>query len=39
MIIALTSIAKSYKRKIKGKLMLIEDGIVYFEWDKNERLV
>jgi hypothetical protein len=38
-IIALASIAKSYRRKIKGKLILIEDGMAHFEQDKNERLV
>jgi hypothetical protein len=38
-IIAFTSIAKSYRRKIKGKSMLIEDGIAHFEQDKNEKLV
>jgi hypothetical protein len=38
-IIALVSIHKSYRRKIKGKLVLIEDGIAHFEKDKHERLV
>jgi hypothetical protein len=39
MIVTLASIAKSYRRKIKGKLTLIEDGVAHFEQDKNERLV
>ena len=38
-IVALAGIAKSYRRKIKGKLTLIEDGVAHFEQDKNERLV
>jgi hypothetical protein len=38
-IIALASIATSYRRKIKGKLTLIEDGVAHFEKDRNERLV
>jgi len=38
-IIALANIATSYRRKIKGKLTLIEDGVAHFEKDRNERLV
>jgi hypothetical protein len=38
-IVALASIAKSYRRKIKGKLTLIEDGVAHFEQNKNEGLV
>jgi hypothetical protein len=38
-IIALASITTSYKRKIRGKLMLIEDSVAHFEKDRNERLV
>ena len=37
-IIALASIAKSYRRKVKGTLTFIEDGVAHFEKDKNERL-
>jgi hypothetical protein len=38
-IIALASIATSYRRKIRGKLTLIEDSVAHFEKDRNERLV
>ena len=38
-IIALASIAMSYRRKIRGKLTLIEDGVAHFEKHKDERLV
>jgi hypothetical protein len=38
-IIALASIPSSHRRKIKGKLVLIEDGVAHFEKDKDERLV
>jgi len=37
-IIALATIPKSYRRKVKGKLTFIEDGVAHFEKDKNERL-
>ena len=38
-IIALASIATSYRRKIRGKLTLIEDGVAHIEKHKDERLV
>ena len=38
-IIALASIAKSYRRKVKGKLTLIGDGVAHLERDKKERMV
>jgi len=38
-IIALASIPSSYRRRIKGKLTLIEDGVGHFERDMSERLV
>jgi len=37
-IIALASVAKSYRRKVKGTLTFIEDGVAHFEKDKKERL-
>ena len=37
-IIALATIVKLYRKKVKGKLMLIGDGVAHFEQDK-ERLV
>jgi len=30
-IIALSNVSSSYRRKIKGKLVLIEDGVAHFE--------
>jgi len=38
-IIALSSVSSSYRRKIKGKLVLIEDGVAHFEKHKDKRLV
>jgi len=38
-IIALSSVPSSYRRRIKGKLVLIEDGVAHFEKHKDEKLV